>query len=581
MNISKTAFKKYAKCNNYYPLEKIYYHQTRANEDEDLLEVIYKMFDAETGDDLINITDKQLEAMLEYYKKVEEFACKQACKTFNKPFNYYSETKDQTKFSYSTPNHTYYSYLDCYYEDNDEAYVIEVKATTNRKFLDLLSTVKKKEYRVFEKINTIIKPKKPLPIECEKAFKKLYNKDDEVGMYVYDIAIERYIIEKSLKLANKKVHYYLAVLNKDYIYDGNIEYSTVGGEELINFVDVTDLTSAYLNIIDDELNRIEQIIFKNERNPIYCEYCNVNKKNECQFAKVCFDNLKVQGSITELLGSKKVNGFDIPSLIKQGYYKITDLPFCWLEKKNHIVQYNSLLNDQEFIQKEKIQMLLDNIKYPIYHLDFEAFNCPIPRFKGERPYAQSLFQYSLHIEKEPGVCDEIYDNRYFLATSFQDQREELVKKLVADIDLSNSGSVMVYNESYEKTRLKELAVLFPEYKAQLDNINNHIIDLEKIVKNDKNFFLEKGYDKELAEVVNYYHPKLKGSYSIKKVLPVFTNRSYEGMNVANGCEAIAAYGAFKYSSNEEIEKIRQDLIKYCGLDTYSMVEILRGLRKVL
>ena len=41
---------------------------------------------------------------------------------------------------------------------------------------------------------------------------------------------------------------------------------------------------------------------------------------------------------------------------------------------------------------------------------------------------QSVFQFSIHIEKEKGVCDEVNDNYYFLPSDFSDQREELIKK---------------------------------------------------------------------------------------------------------------------------------------------------------
>ena len=62
------------------------------------------------------------------------------------------------------------------------------------------------------------------------------------------------------------------------------------------------------------------------------------------------------------------------------------------------------------MNKDKIKQALDNIVYPIYHLDFEAFQSPLPRFYKEKPYMQSVFQFSIHIEKEKGVCDEVNDN---------------------------------------------------------------------------------------------------------------------------------------------------------------------------
>ena len=44
--------------------------------------------------------------------------------------------------------------------------------------------------------------------------------------------------------------------------------------------------------------------------------------------------------------------------------------------------------------KNKIIDGLKQLKYPIYHLDFETFPCPLPRYSGEKPYTQSVFQFS-------------------------------------------------------------------------------------------------------------------------------------------------------------------------------------------
>ena len=73
-------------------------------------------------------------------------------------------------------------------------------------------------------------------------------------------------------------------------------------------------------------------------------------------------------------------------------------------KKNKI-QKQATITGTPYIDKEKIKVGLRQIKYPIYHLDFETFPCPLPRFKGERPYTQSVFQFSLHIQKEEGKLE--------------------------------------------------------------------------------------------------------------------------------------------------------------------------------
>ena len=109
--------------------------------------------------------------------------------------------------------------------------------------------------------------------------------------------------------------------------------------------------------------------------------------------------------------------------------------------------------DEQYFDKARIAYALKSaLKYPLYHLDFESYNSPLPRFRGEKPYAQSVFQYSLHIERAPGVCDIEKDHLEYLSPDHEDRREELIVKMIKDIDLSNGGTVIVYNEAFERAR---------------------------------------------------------------------------------------------------------------------------------
>ena len=49
-----------------------------------------------------------------------------------------------------------------------------------------------------------------------------------------------------------------------------------------------------------------------------------------------------------------------------------------------------------------------------------------------------------------------------------------------------------------------------------------------------------------------------GSFSIKKVLPLFTNLSYKDLTVHNGTEAILTYGLLPTFTEEEYEKHIKD-----------------------
>ena len=108
-----------------------------------------------------------------------------------------------------------------------------------------------------------------------------------------------------------------------------------------------------------------------------------------------------------------------------------------------------------------------------------------------------------------------------------------------------------------------------------------IFDLMYVLKSNTNLYKELGYDEEDAKMFNYYHKDMSGSFSIKKILPLFSNLTYKDMEIANGVEALVAYANFPKFTQEEYNYKYQKLLEYCKQDTWAMVEILKGLRKLV
>ncbi|MFA5765166.1 MAG: DUF2779 domain-containing protein [Bacilli bacterium] len=597
MRISKTQFKKYTKCHRYYPLDQVYTkkldNEIEGYDEEDIIDILSSMFDIESGEELLKV-DEKTEALLEFYKDVEKEALKQATKTFDVEFIYQEATKMQKQFSITDEKgHTYYSYLDGYAETETEAMVIEVKATTTAKFRKLGYTEKKEFVSLFVDDDGILKTRKNFE-KSEKllaAYEKLFDRYHGIGKYVYDIAIERFIIEHSEhKNRDKKYKYYLAVLNNQYVFDGQYidnepNYHQVNGQNLICFVDLTEITEQYLPEIEKKRVLLVDYMEKNQLEPLKIVVdCRVKKPDECYYFPVCWKNLKKDGSILETLGRKEFvdedkNKYSLEKMISLGYYNLDDVPYEWLKDENKRIQRDCFDHNQEYFDDRKVCLGLDEIRYPIYHLDFEGFPGPLPRFYGETPYMQSLFQFSLHIERKPGICDYTKDCYSFLANDFSDCREELIQEMIRLIDLSSGGCVLVYNKAYECTRIKELSEIFPQYRQKLMKINDHVFDLLDIVKGNSQLYQSLGFTEEESKRVNYYHNGLHGSYSIKKVLPLFSDLSYKNLVIGNGGEAIVAYSQFKYLDQEKIEELRKELITYCSQDTWSMVVVLQGIRR--
>jgi len=328
----------------------------------------------------------------------------------------------------------------------------------------------------------------------------------------------------------------------------------------------------------------------NELNVSKCDmgkWCQRKKSKECPYFKLICGKMipeknsslnymnNPQGFVNEY--NERIKGLD---LINQGFINMLDIPESWIKSPKHHIQREAVMFDKVHIDEEKIKAGINELKYPIYHLDFETLPCPLPRFKGEKPYTQSPFEFSLHIEHAPGVCDKIKDNYIFLAKTFdQDEREELVKKLCQYIN-PNQGTLFAQNVAFEKARIKELAEIFPEYKEQLLKIRERGFDLMWLVNTNAKLYEAIGFDEQRSSLPNFYTKDLSGSYSIKKTLPVFSDLSYKDLDVKNGTEAIVAYANYNKMTKEEFALTYQALIDYCQQDTWAMVVILDGLRKM-
>jgi len=80
-----------------------------------------------------------------------------------------------------------------------------------------------------------------------------------------------------------------------------------------------------------------------------------------------------------------------------------------------------------------------------------------------------------------------------------------------------------------------------------------------------------------------YHWQFNGSYSIKAVLPALvSDLSYDEMEISDGEMASSAWVRMIQSKdNCEKEMIRKQLLEYCGLDTWAMVQILEAMKRLV
>lgn len=642
MYISKTRFINWTRCPMYFamdlkhnPLKKTDIDAERERREEMLAELMSGTGSSEGAEDEEEFDAKpseELEALLPYYNQVEDEALKVAKRYFKGTF--VADSKDvhkQKLFEYVQHGHTYRCYVDIFNENDDEINIIEVKATTNSKYLLKMNKDGKldgycfSEKRGAEKHPMFVREGNIWTLnhagckanaDLEKNFdqkrRALLDRYSDLGKYPHDLAFQRYVVEHSLRKAgdNRKVNYYLAVLNSEYVYDGAKDaegkriYNNIGGQELIVFLDMNETVKDYQPIIVNEIATLESYIATphdvNAKTPVG-PWCAWGKNTECVFCSHCFKKLRDVPDTNKSNNYMNFRGFkagavrDKFQLINKGYYKLDDVPVEWLEKENHKIQRECYDNGIEHVDEGKMTAWFRYLgEGPIYHFDFESFPCPLPRFKGESPYQQSVFEFSLHIERAPGVCDKNSDNIIFLNEECDtDEREALVKAIVDNFEFNENGSLhgimLAQNTSFEIGRLNELAAIFPKYSKYLLAIADKTADLIHLLKTNMELY-EAEFGKESAETINYYHPDLSGSYSIKRTLPVLVpSLSYGEMKkheVGNGVQAYITYlnyneGPGKTRDMNTKKERREALCRYCQQDTWAMVEILRAVRKII
>jgi hypothetical protein len=236
----------------------------------------------------------------------------------------------------------------------------------------------------------------------------------------------------------------------------------------------------------------------------------------------------------------------------------------WLQIYENIVPSEKKIWDKEIkptIDRVKLSEFLNDLKYPLYFLDYETLMNLVPYFDGQRPYQQVPFQYSIHVLRTPDAEVEWLD---YLHRDNSNPVRPLTEKLLSDV--GTTGTVLVWYESFEKKRNSELGEMLPEYAEALESINDRVVDL--IIP-----FRKKWYD----------DPRCEGSASIKDVMPVLCpHLSYKELGIQEGGSAQRLWmeAVLDSKRTDQKEQILKDLTDYCKLDTFAMVEIFNCLKNV-
>ncbi len=366
-------------------------------------------------------------------------------------------------------------------------------------------------------------------------------------VYRLDASLQYYVITNAgIELADFSILH----LNNQYVKKGKIE-----PEKLFSAVSLLSECEKNQSMIADKVIELKALSsFSAVPDVKIGKHC--FEPYNCDFMGQCWKNVP-HNSVFELAGMSKERQFE---LFDNGIQKISDVPKDYSLEKNQRIQVDATNSGKELVDKTEIEKFLSKINYPVYFFDIETFMPAVPMFDGTSPFQHIPFQYSLHYKK---TKDATLEHLEFLAESGFDPRKYFITLFLEST--KDAACILVYNRTFESSVIAKLGNDFPELKTEIEKRLSVMIDLM-----------------EPFQKRHYYHPLMKGSHSIKNVLPaIFPDFNHKDLAISDGTMAMNAFEQLQTETDIfKIAELRDNLLAYCKLDTLAMVKIFEFLEKV-
>lgn len=359
--------------------------------------------------------------------------------------------------------------------------------------------------------------------------------------YLRDCAVQAWVLS-SAGAPVKKVT--LAHVDSSFVYQGDGDY-----DGLLRQVDVTREVAQLSPDVPEWIAHLRNILAGDE--PKIASGAHCREPHDCPFTGYCESQEPPPPEHPVSLLSRA--GKLAKRLAAEGITDLRDVPEAALNNDIQRRIHRAHVTGKPILEPV-VRKILQNLGWPRYYVDFETIALSVPLWAGARPYQQVPFQWSCHVQTSDGTLT----HTEFLDTSGASPIANFASSLLEA--LGNTGPIFVYNQSFEASRIKELAQMQPTKAKALLTLNERMVDLLPITRE------------------HYYHPDMKGSFSIKAVLPtVAPDLDYSSLYaVQNGGTAQQAWMEIvkPQVAAERKEELCKALLKYCELDTLAMVRLV-------
>ena len=365
-------------------------------------------------------------------------------------------------------------------------------------------------------------------------------------VFILDVAVQIWVLRGAgLDVRDAGV----LTLNRGYIYDGE----RLDLQSLFELHPLFDEACALLDTVGSQVRELQAMLAEPTAPEIAPgEHCFV--PYECPFHVHCTrDQFVPDHGIDELPRLSAQRRIELETA---GIEEIRDVPADFpLTPLQRIVRRT--VRAKRALVHDDLRSVLADVVPPVHYLDFETFAPAIPRFADTRPYDAVPFLFSVHTEYGGSAAEHVD----YLHDHDDDPRPRLGERVISA--LGHEGTICTYS-GYERRILRALAEAMPELADALGAIETRLFDLLPVVRN------------------GYYHPRFRGSFSIKSVLPVLVPElGYDDLEIADGQMAAVRYAlALSSTDRQERRHIFTDLRAYCARDTLAMVRLRHALALV-
>ena len=365
------------------------------------------------------------------------------------------------------------------------------------------------------------------------------------SIHIHDVGFQTLVLRNARVPVDRVI---LAHVDSHFVLRRSGDYEGLIAEE-----DVTNEVEAALPGIAESAAALQGVMASRAR-PVVPMGPQCTDPYECPFIERC---TKERGAVPEFpVGLLPRGGKAVEALVAAGYADLQRVPAELLTGEIHLRVHQATVTGEAYFDAGATAALHE-LSYPMAYLDFETIGIAIPEIVGTRPYEPLPFQFSVHVER---TAAEVNHAEYLAIESFGDFRA-MAQALLAS--LPDSGPVFAYNAPFERRVLDDLADRLPELAAGLRQVAERLVDLLPITRSA------------------YYHRDMKGSWSIKAVLPTIAPQlDYEGLGEVQ--EAGGAQLAFMQLRSGKLTPARREalkaaLLEYCGRDSWALVVLRRFL----